>query len=290
MHAVTITRAREPEVPAALALLPEARQMPAELLLARIGGRLAGAAAVMWRSWASPGGFPIQVQVVPDLRRQGVGRRLVEAAIDLAQGESPGLWSLEPEAVDGPAASFLQACGFTIRRRQQNFQATGQALRENVTPLLRRMAARGRVPADARVVPLAEAPLDAVSWLVSAEFGGGPFRALQNLAGRIAERGVSTEDISQVVLQGGEVAAVLLARMDHGVAVIDARVVAPAARGGWAGALQLDEILHLGLKRGIAEFRFQCDDDVSDTLAIARRSGARELGQKAFFYYALSAS
>jgi GNAT superfamily N-acetyltransferase len=290
MRMITITRADESEVPAALALLPEARQMPAELLLARHDGRLAGAAAVMWRSWATPGGFPLQVQVIPEMRRQGVGRRLVEAAIKLARGETPGLWSLEPTPIEGPAAAFLTACGFSIGRHQRSFQATGQALRANVAPALARMSARGRVPTDGRVVPLAEAPLEAVSWLVSAEFGGGPFRALQNLAGRVAERGISTEDMSQVVMQGDKVAAVLLARMDYGVAVIDARVVAPDARGGWAGALQLDAILQWGLKRGVAEFRFQCDDDVRDTLALARRSDARELEQKALFYYALSAS
>ncbi|MDB5435602.1 MAG: hypothetical protein JWR47_1859 [Phenylobacterium sp.] len=290
MSTVSVDLAGEAEVPACLALLPEARHSPAEFLIARHDGRLAGAAAVIWQSWAKPGGFPLRVHVMPAMRRQGVGRRLMAEAVGMTAGEAEGLWSLEPEPLESPAAAFLQACGFGLARRQHHFQASGEALDGAIAPLVARLRARGRIPAEARVVSLSEAPMEEVGWLVSAEFGGGPFRTLHNLRQRATRQGVSTEDLSQVVLLGTKVAAVLLGRMDHGVAVIDARVVAPDARGDWAGALQLDAILRWGLPRGVREFRFHCDDDVRDTLSLARRCNAREVAKTGLFYYALSAA
>jgi GNAT superfamily N-acetyltransferase len=289
MSTLAVARAQEAEAAACLALLPEARQLPAELLVARRDGVLAGAAAVIWQSWAKPGGFPLLIHVLPDLRRQGVGRELMAAAKALAAGETDGLWSLEAVDLDGPAAAFLAASGFEPARRQQFFQARTAAMRERLGPLLERLRARGRIPADARVVPLREAPLEEVSWLVSKEFGGGPFRALNLLAGRNRNTGISTEDKSQVLVYAGRVGAVVLARMDYGVGVVDARVVAPGLRGDWASALVLEQVLERAEAEGVAEFRFHCDETVLDTLHVARRAGARQAATKALFYWAASA-
>src|SRR5258708_7744717 len=104
MSTVSVGPASEAEAVACLALLPEVPPSPAEFLIARQDGRLAGAAAVVWRSWAKPGGFPVRVHVLPTMRRQGVGRRLMTEAVGLATGEAEGLWSLEPETLEGPAA------------------------------------------------------------------------------------------------------------------------------------------------------------------------------------------
>ena len=289
MSSVAVSLATEAEAPACLALLPQARQLPAELLIARHGGRLAGAAAVIWRSWAKPGGFPLAVHVLPQERRRGVGRRLVGEALALARDEAPGLWSLEPEDVAGPAAAFLESCGFSLSRRQHHFQASVEAMGANLAPLVARMRQRGRIPADAQVVSLAEAPLQEIGWLVSEEFGGGPMRALVGLQRR-AGLGGEAADPSLAVLHEGKLAAVMLLRIEDGVAVIDARVVAPSARGDWPNAVLLDESVARVRARGVTEFRFHCDEDVRDTLSLARRCGAREVAKKGLYYYALSAA
>ena len=288
MSSVSVSLASEAEAPACLALLPQARQMSGELLIARRDGRLAGAAAVAWRSWATPGGFPLTLTVIPGERRAGVGRRLAAQAIELARGETAGLWSLEPEAVGGPAAAFLEACGFALTRRQHHFQASIAALSATVRPLVTRLRQRGRVPEDVRVVTLAQAPLPEISWLVSTEFGGGPFRALANLQRRASQGPAAEADPSVVILQGDQVAAVMLLRIEDGVAAIDARVVAPQARGAWANAMLLDESLERTRALGIGEFRFHCDEDVADTLSLARRCGAREVSEKGLYYYAFN--
>ena len=230
------------------------------------------------------------VQVVPAHRRQGVGRALADAAKALAAGETDGLWSMDPIDMDADAAAFARACGFQPARRQQFFQAPVRAIADRLYPMMDMLRARGRIPDDAPILPLREAPLADVSWLVSGEFGGGPFRALETLAGRAEQTGISTGDKSQVLLHDGKVVAVILARMDHGVAVVDGRVTAPAFRGGWPGALLLEHLVRRGQAEGVAEFRFHCDDDVLDTLNLARLAGAREIATKGLFYYALTAA
>lgn len=288
MTSLSIALATEAEAPACLALIPEVRNQPAALLVARRGAALVGAAGLIWKSATKPGGLPLMVQVAPAARRQGVGRALFAAARDLADGESPGLWSIEPLEAESAAAAFADACGFRRARRQRFFEADVEALAGQVEPLAARLRARDRIPRDARVIALAEAPLEEVSWLVSQHFGGGPRQALQRLQGRLAERSISTEDHSKVVLEGDRIAAVLLERMDRGVGVIDAWVVVPGWRGGWPNALLLEAAVKRGRNHGVRTFRFHCDEDVQETLLLAQRCGARELPAKDLYYYALA--
>jgi GNAT superfamily N-acetyltransferase len=288
MGGFTVDLALEHEAPACLALLPETRGMQTELLIARRDGDLAGAAALVWQSWSSPGGFPVAVRVLPAERRRGVGRRLLQRAADLAAPETDGLWSAEPLDLDSPAALFLQACGFEPRRRQHHFLGRVDVMIEHLSPLLHRARRRGRIPPDARIVPLPQAPLDEVGWLVSAELGGGPIRALQGLRLRGAEAQAGA-DRSLAVLQGEKTAAVILWRVQEQVAVIDARVVAPGWRGDWPNLVLLEAALVRMKAEGVEAFRFHCDEGVRDTLSLARRCDAEETARNALFYYAIAA-
>jgi GNAT superfamily N-acetyltransferase len=290
MGALTVSRATEAEAAACLALMPEAANDHTELLVARRDGALAGAAAVIWQSWSQPAGFPLKIHVLPHARRRGVGRTLCDAAKALIAGETTGLWALEPVEPETAEAAFMEACGFAVARRERFFQASTAALKARIAPLAEKLAASGRAPKGARVVPLKEGPMDEVGWLVAAEFGGGPFQMLSRLQARARDDRISTGDRSHVLIHEGRVCAVVLARMDHGVGVIDARVVAPGWRGDWAGAMILAHMARRAEAEGVAEFRFHCDETVLDTLKLARRTGARETATKVVYYYAASAA
>jgi GNAT superfamily N-acetyltransferase len=286
MTRITVARASEAEQPACLALLPQASGLGAELLIARRDGAFVGAAAVAWRSWSSPVGFPIAVQVISDARRGGVGRALLAAADDLTRGETAGLWSGQPLDPDSDAAAFLQACGFALVRRQHYFEARLDTLLASIAPLAARMRARGRVPEDARLIPLADSPLDEVGWLVTEELGGGPFDALRTFRARTSPQAAALGDRSIVVMRGEHLAAAMVQRLEEDVLVVDARVVAPAARGDWPNVVLLEAAAQRALAEGAATFRFHCDDSVDDTLSLARRSAARETAVRGAYYRA----
>ncbi len=288
MEDIRVTLATEREAPACLALLPEAQGVPVELLIARRRGVFAGAAGLYWRSWSKPGGFPTQIHVLPLQRRQGVGRRLLQEAALLAAPETEGLWSLRPAKPQSPEALFMQACGFVPRRRQHHFQARIEVLLTHLAPLVARLRAHGRIPPDVQVVSLAEAPLEEVGWLVSAELGGGPIEALHRLRQRDAAPAPDNLDRSLAVLHEGHVIGAMLWRLKDGLATVDARVVAPRWRNGWPNLLLLEASLLRARDEGIADFRFYCDETVRDTLRLAQRASAVEVASDALFYYAIA--
>jgi hypothetical protein len=217
-----------------------------------------------------------------------VGRRLLREAAALASRETDGLWSLKAAQPDSPEALFMQACGFVPHRRQHHFQARINVLLEHLSPLVARLRARGRVPADVRIASLADAPLEEVGWLVSAELGGGPIEALQRLRLRGGAADSDPLDRSLAVLHDGHVAGVMLWRLNDGIATVDARVVAPRWRNGWPNLLLLEASLLRARAERVTDFRFYCDDTVRDTLRLAQRAAAIEVRNDALYYYAIA--
>jgi GNAT superfamily N-acetyltransferase len=288
MSEITITPAEDHEAGACLALLPQARDFPVELLIARRGGEVVGAAALSWRNWAEPVGFPTLIHVVPAARRRGVGTRLLHAAADLAAEETDGLWTFAKVAETGPAAAFLRAAGFAVGRRHHHFEADIAALFADVAPKAERLRRRGRVPEDMVVTPLSAAPLGEIGWLVAIELGGAPEQALRRLERRVRNASAVSGDRSLALISDGEVVAVMLWRIEDGVALIDGRVVHPAHRGGWPNAILLEASLNRIRDEGVTRFRFDCDDTVRDTLSLARRCAATETERTASWYYAFA--
>lgn len=83
-----------------------------EMLVARLDGRVVGAAVLDYRLNISAGGFFAsieEVQVGPDIRSRGVGRALIEAAVHRCAER--GVSYIEVQS-DGEAAGFYGACGF----------------------------------------------------------------------------------------------------------------------------------------------------------------------------------
>jgi GNAT superfamily N-acetyltransferase len=285
MEGITVAVAKDHEARACLALLPEARDRSTDLLIARLGGAFAGAAALSWGNWTLPAGFPLTLHVVPDVRRRGVGRALLAAAADLAVPETDGLWTFQPLPESGEAAAFLRACGFSPRRRQHVFEGHVEALLANITPLLTRLMRRAGPAAEARIAPLAEASVDDVGWLVSGALeGAAPFAISAWMRHQIA-LGEGSLDRSQVALIEGKAAGVILWRLDKGVAAVDARVVAAPWRGGPINLRLLEAGLLRCRAEGIETLRFQCDDTIKDTISLARRAQAKEISTTANWYY-----
>jgi GNAT superfamily N-acetyltransferase len=287
MKDLSVKRSREHEAPACLALLPEIIGTPAELLIARIDGAFAGAAAVLWANWSEPPGFRVHVKVLTGARRQGVGRALIEAAANLADGETDGLWSLESKPFDSPAAKFMEKCGFVARNREHHFRVNVEALRSAIEPIVERCRESERIPKAAEVVYLseAEAPLDEIAWLVAREFNSNPILGILNLR----QRRDDDADGSVFARLDGEVVGVLLCHERDGVATVDARVVSKRWRYGWPNLVMLEKVLRDGQLKALQQAQFYCDDTVNDTDTknLVRRAKGEEVDLKARYYLAL---
>lgn len=284
MKDIHVTPAREHEAPACLALLPEVLGVPAEFLIARKNGEFAGAAGVVWANWAEPAGFNMAVTVLGSARRQGVGRALVAAAVELANGETDGLWSLRPTPVGSEAAGFLEACGFKALKREYYFQVGVSNLLDTILPIAERHRASGRIPEGAEVVYLSdtEVPIEEIGWLIAREFNNSPILHVDALRRRREDK----KDASMVALFNGELAGVLLGRNENNIAVVDVRVVAKRWRPGWPNLLMLEKGLLLAKADGRRGVKFYCDETVTDTISLARRGKGEETDLKARYYLA----
>lgn len=274
MSTIRCTSASPEEVLACLALLPEAQGLPVEWLIAREDGRLAGAAAVVWRSWSNPGGLPVAVNVLAGHRRRGVGRALLDAAKGLAAGEAAGLWSMPMVSAGSPQAAFLAACGFQPRTRVHHFEGEIGLFLDRVGG---KAAAWLAGPASGvKIESLSETNLESVAWLVSGALGDGPVTTLHKLRGLVQGQSGDPLNRSLVATMDGAVAGVLLWRVENSVALVDATVIAkPWRKHGLATVLMLQalEVCHAN---GIARGRFSSEEAVVDALGLAARISRAE--------------
>ena len=238
-----------------------------------------GAAALAW----VPRGFPVLVHVREGWRRGGVGRALVEAAMDAAAGETRFVRAWSPVEQDSAPARFLAACGFTVFKRLLTFETDGVAFETAMGALLRR--ARARVPADASLVTLAEAPAQEVVRLVAPQFDALPHDVAWRLRPGVA--GGYDPALSLVLMHAGRVAGAILCRRFGDSIEVDANVVAPAYRRGWANLLLVEGITRRARAAGLATCRFCCEEHVTNTLNLGRRTQARFLAPKLLMMRAL---
>jgi hypothetical protein len=231
-----------------------------------------GAAAVAW----APGGFPVDVHVVPAFRRRGIGRALVETVAAVATRETGRLraWNLVHEG--GPDAAFLRAAGFAPVQRFLGFETDGVRLVAVTGAIRQRLERAGKIPAGVQLVPLSEAPRADVLRLVLSEVAVVP----ATLAARITAQGGAgyDNDLSVVLMVDCKVGAAALMTRTGDTVRLEVTVVAPALRHGWANALLLGEATRRGIASGAKRCRFFCDEHVRETINAARRIQATPLG------------
>lgn len=294
---VQVVRADAAALPACFALLPALAGVEAVMLTARDAeGTLLGAAGVLWRGWNVPAGMPAWVEVLPDSRRRGVGRALLAGLARLAAAESDWLWAILPVDEASDAAAFARACGAQARKRHFFFEARGSAFTDDMGSVVARLRRAGRIPADLTMTVLSEANIEQVKWLIAERMEAPPPRMDQLLARGLAEppetAPVDRERSCVLVTGDGSVAGALLVRRVPGedASEVVCNVVDPRWRNGWANPMLLHAFTARSLAHGIDRMRFSCDEDVRDTIRLARRSGADQLRTESRFAYATAAA
>lgn len=279
--AITVREARDEEHERCRSILPECffpSAAPELFVAVDRDDCIQGVAAVLW----SAGGFPLQLHVLEAFRRRGIGRALVDSVIAAARGETGKLRNWSPVAENGAGASFLHRMGFVVERRLHGFEADCLGKAEEARRFYDRL--KRWIPPDARIVTLDQAPAQELAQLVAREFGAAP----AFVAARLQSGAVYSPKDCVVALHGARVVGAVLAVREGSCLRVDVNVVTPEYRRGWASPWLIISLLQLGLDAGLSRFRFFCDDDTRDTLALARRLEAHALEPALLFAKSLA--
>ncbi len=277
----SIQEAEAPDMRACRMLLPRTftqTSAPRALIALDNAGTLIGAAALRWIADGDPVGFPIDVHVIPPARRRGVGHALLTAAATLAAHDAPALrpWSILPE--NGPEAAFCRATGFIPHHRVLHFMGDAPRMEAMLASYREKLDRAGWIPAGARVVTLADAPLVEVATLVAREFHNQLETTIARLEGK--ENSTLVPDLCVVLMLDGAVAGTQLLGLGRdGLPEVEVNVVVPALRRGWANLMLTHEGTRNSVRHGVGPFHFFCDERVIDTVKLARRSGAEQTGE-----------
>jgi N-acetylglutamate synthase-like GNAT family acetyltransferase len=215
----------------------------------------------------------IAVHVPKPFRRRGVATALIDhlAAHARAQQFRSLAVLLEPGDRDG-ALAFLSARGFQTVDRMTTFEARVERMAAWLFERRRWLIDRGEIPGTARIVPLSEAPIEAVAELHARSIGG----VAPHLAASFTELARSPDGRDTVVLLiDGVVRGYHRVEfrgdlsMTHALAVTE-DLRDGGAGSGWAGLLLLADRVEEGERRGTVRSRFSCLSTVRPTLRLAK--------------------
>jgi GNAT superfamily N-acetyltransferase len=213
----------------------------------------------------------IRMRVIRTHRRRGIGSCLTAHLEALARQRNAEALLGTSDAVSEPeAAAFLTSLGFTAAGHTKTVQAEIEPAARILLPMADRLALRS--PELSRIVPLAQAPRNAVTALFKVELARSPVQTLWSLLDSLSSERLAK---SPVLLAGDQVAGFLLVFLQDDLGVIPARVVAPEFQRGAANILLMGAGLRLGLEHGTKKLEFEIPENNFDTENLARRLEAK---------------
>ena len=218
----------------------------------------------------------VDLRVIVPARRRGVGRALMRRLVEQATGHGiPALYAWQWVEPEGDALRAWAALGFSPCQRQMEFEADLARCHDVLLPLYTRVREDGWIPPTAQIVPLADADHDAVARLYLRCLGGTRALLLPMLRGSAAD--AYDPACSRVLLLDGRVVGFTLGRIhaDGAVADVDANVVDPTLRLGWANLWLKFEAASVLLDLGVRTIRYATLQQHKDTQRISRQVDAR---------------
>jgi hypothetical protein len=180
---------------------------------------------------------------------------------------------------DGDAARAWAALGFSPAQRKSEYETELPRSLPTILPLYEQVRERGWVPESARIIPLADADKEAVARLHADYLGGNRRLLMPLLDGPAPDR--YDPQFSRVLLLDGNVVGFTLGRiLPGGVCEIDANVLHPSVRMGWANLWLKVEAARMLLSNGIEVIRYFSLDQHQDTHRLSRQAGARLVGSR----------
>jgi GNAT superfamily N-acetyltransferase len=238
--------------------------------------RVVGAAALgLDRRLETHRAWQVDLRVIVTHRGRGIGRALTEHAAALAARHgAPALSAWEWVEPDSDAARAWAALGFSPAQRKLEYEADIAAASSTLLPLYEQVRAENWIPPSARIIPLAEADHGAVADLHVQYLGGSRRLLMPLLNGSAPDR--YDPKYSRVMLLDGRVVGFSLGRLHADrVCEVDAHVLHPSVRMGWANLWLKMEAAERLLDDGIRTMRYFSLQQHTDTQRISRQAGCR---------------
>jgi N-acetylglutamate synthase-like GNAT family acetyltransferase len=255
-------------------LIPELHEVSVYFVAVDDANRVIGAAgATRTRRPQPPIGPGIALHVIEPCRRQGIGRCLLQSLERGAAGEgAQAIYGASRVEQGSEAMRAWQWLGFKSCEAVESQQLPLDQFEPRLAPLIERMHNQKRIPAAAQIIPLYNSNLGAVLNLHLDNLGGDRADLYRKLRGRGS--GAFHPRYSRVLLVDGKVVGCILAhRKDNDTAIVDADIVDPSLRGGWANVWLKLEATRGALRLGIKNFEFTSFDHYTDTRSFTQKMG-----------------
>lgn len=273
-------------------LLPSEADALGHCLVAAVGetGGIVAAAgitgAVRPKPIAGPG---VAVHVIPPHRRQGIAKKLIELLVERARASGLGaLYATQKVESESAECQAWTALGFKPCETVQHHELPLEQFEIQLAPLLDHMQKRGKIPSSARMIPLCDADIEAVAQLHLAVLGGDAQDLYAKLRGDVPNS--YSACYSRILLVEDRVVGFILAhRAAQDVAYVDANVLVPELRGGWANVWLKLEATRRAQQLGIKKFVFTSFDHYTDTRSVTDRLQGFTVSTKVLMYRPLAA-
>lgn len=232
-------------------------------------GAAAATRSVRLQPLTGPG---IAVHVIPPCRRHGAAKNLLIHLEQAAQrAGANALYAAKRVEHSSNEMRGWQWLGFEPCETVEEHVLPITQIASRLGPVVDRLRTQGRIPTTARVIPLYQADLAAVLQLHLDHMGGDRGELYRKLRGR--GPGAFLPRQSRVLTVDNQVKGCLLAhRVAKETIAVDANIVEPSLRGGWANAwLKLEAFR--GAPLGVKEFRFTSFDHYADTRSFTKKFG-----------------
>jgi GNAT superfamily N-acetyltransferase len=271
----SIRPAADADAKAVRMLVPELRDVAAAFVAVdQAHGLVIGAAAATRLARRQPLVGPgVAVHVIEPCRGQGIGAALVrQLGTAVRRAGAAALYTARRALEGSDEMRGWMTLGFVPCETVREHMLPLDQFEPLLAPLLARMRERGRIPPAARITPLYQANLPAVLQLHLDHLGGNRGELYRKLRGDGA--GAFHPRYSRVLVVGDKTLGCILAhRYDEETAVVDADIVDPSLRGGWANVWLKLEATRGAMRLGIKRFQFTSFDHYSDTRNFSAKLG-----------------
>jgi GNAT superfamily N-acetyltransferase len=257
-------------------ILPELRNGGAYIVaIDRRSQLVVGAAAITASCRTEPVVGPgVSLEVIEPCRRNGIATALLtqlERAAEQAFG-AVALYAAQRVEQGGIAAQGWQWLGFEPFDTVEEHTLPVDQFEAWLGPLVERVRATGRIPTNASIIPLYQANAAAVLQLHLDQMGGDRRELYRKLLGR--GPGAFLPRQSRVLLIDDRVKGCILGhRTAKDTVRIDADIVVPSLRGGWANAWLKLDAFRSGHSLGLKQFTFTSFDHYADTRSFTNKLG-----------------